>query len=95
MFETLDDIRREKLVSSLFTRTFFLTWGVFGALGAFMDFYRHRPVLLCIELLIAVLSLVWLLDSWEGSSEKKLRNRFICVVSLFLLSEFTHSVWYS
>jgi len=57
MFETLDSIRGEKFVSSLSTRIFFLTYGVGGALGASIDFYRHglhRPVTLSIETLMFV-----------------------------------------
>jgi len=48
MFETLDSARQQKAVSPGLTRLFFGTYGLAGALGASLDFYRHglhRPVL--------------------------------------------------
>jgi len=90
MFETLDSVPHQKTVSAGLTRLFFGTYTLVGALGIFLDLYRHRlnrPVMLGIEILMCAASVVWLQDSWMGLSSKKFSIRLIFLVFLLLLSD--------
>ena len=90
MFETLDSAPEQKKVRASLNRLFFGTYTLVGALGTFLDLYRHRlnrPVMLGIEILMFAASVVWLRDSWMGLSSKKFSIRLIFLVFLLLLSD--------
>src|SRR5438132_1795832 len=98
MFETLESIREQKSVSSLYTRIFFGSYALGGAALAILDFQRHglhRPVLLFLQVLTCIVAVRCFQNSWLGTPQEKFNKQAIFVMILFLLQQFVHDVRYT